>query len=382
MRERLGASVEGGGRLQVTIGSNTATLHPVWLRERSTEEGALDPTNLQRLYDNNDLDLALEVVNCITDADVVRIEFSDGYQMSISAQRLMLELGWVPDLEALPDRVAWTSSLDPFPYVEWPRLAADDTEGIADALQKFWSLGFFVLRNVPTELDTIRKVATRLGNLIPTNFGEVFNVVSEADPTDLAYTPIHLNAHSDGPYRKPVPSIQMLHCLQNDTSGGESTLVDGFGASQELKAVDSEAYRALTETAVEFRYDMLSDVVINRTRILELDHVGRFRQIRFSHRLDYVDAVDPDQLDTFYRGRKWLRDRMNNPANQVQFRLAAGDLMLMDNHRLLHGRTSFDPREGRRHLQGCYIDHDGPDAMWRLAQRAIHGTSGSISPGA
>jgi gamma-butyrobetaine dioxygenase len=27
---------------------------------------------------------------------------------------------------------------------------------------------------------------------------------------------------------------------------------------------------------------------------------------------------------------------------------------------VLHGRTAFDTQEGRRHLQGCYLDSDGP----------------------
>lgn len=40
--------------------------------------------------------------------------------------------------------------------------------------------------------------------------------------------------------------------------------------------------------------------------------------------------------------------------------------MMFDNNRVLHGRTSFDPNEGLRHLQGCYIDHDGPRARYRV----------------
>ena len=36
-------------------------------------------------------------------------------------------------------------------------------------------------------------------------------------------------------------------------------------------------------------------------------------------------------------------------------RLEAGDLVLFDNQRVLHGRGAFDSRE---HLQGCYLDED------------------------
>jgi gamma-butyrobetaine dioxygenase len=44
---------------------------------------------------------------------------------------------------------------------------------------------------------------------------------------------------------------------------------------------------------------------------------------------------------------------------------------MMDNRRLLHGRTAFDPREGLRHLQGCYIDLDGPRSLYRVLRRRL-----------
>jgi len=44
-------------------------------------------------------------------------------------------------------------------------------------------------------------------------------------------------------------------------------------------------------------------------------------------------------------------------------------MMMFDNNRVLHGRTSFDPSEGHRQLQGCYIDRDGPRSLYRVLQR-------------
>jgi gamma-butyrobetaine dioxygenase len=44
---------------------------------------------------------------------------------------------------------------------------------------------------------------------------------------------------------------------------------------------------------------------------------------------------------------------------------------MFDNRRLLHGRTSFDTREGERHLQGCYIDSDGPRSFYRMLNRQL-----------
>ena len=44
---------------------------------------------------------------------------------------------------------------------------------------------------------------------------------------------------------------------------------------------------------------------------------------------------------------------------------------MFDNCRLLHGRSGFDPAEGLRHLQGAYIDIDGPRSLWRVLRRRL-----------
>ena len=60
-----------------------------------------------------------------------------------------------------------------------------------------------------------------------THWGKLFNVQIKKDPTDTAYTDSALSSHTDNPYREPIPGIQFLHCLENNVSGGLSTLVDG-----------------------------------------------------------------------------------------------------------------------------------------------------------
>ena len=46
------------------------------------------------------------------------------------------------------------------------------------------------------------------------------------------------------------------------------------------------------------------------------------------------------------------------PEYRIQFKLEAGDLFIVDNLRVLHGRTGYS-EAGERHLQGCYADRDG-----------------------
>ena len=67
-----------------------------------------------------------------------------------------------------------------------------------------------------------------------------------------------------------------------------------------------------------------------------------------------------------------------SPQYEIRFLLGSGDLMMMDNRRLLHGRTAFDPREGLRHLQGCYIDIDGPRSVYRVLRRRLRSSGRQV----
>ena len=103
----------------------------------------------------------------------------------------------------------------------------------------------------------------------------------------------------------------------------------------------------------------------NWGKLIELDTNNNFKQIRFSGRLDYVPALDPNKLTIFYKARKKLYELCASKDFVINFRLDSGMLLMFDNHRLLHGRTKYDPSSGHRHLRGCYIEHDATEGRLR-----------------
>lgn len=361
------------GRVLLTSERGTAVLHPQWLRHRSVEPGQIEPTNRQRLFTPIDIEADLGVVSCEVIGDRLDTTFTDGHRALIELAGVERALGWVDDPEEPPEPEPWTAPLATFPYVDWNDITFDadgeDLDALVACLRSFFRHGYVVFRNTPAEVGTVARVADRLGYIVGQNFGWVFDVEAKPSPTDLAYTAIELLAHSDEPYRQPVPGIQMLHCIRNEAPGGDSTLVDGLAAANALRAEHPVWHAALVDTEVEWRYDMGTDTVVGRGHLLEYDRHGRYRQIRINTKLDEAIVRPGVDLDAFYAGRRWLAQWTNDPAHQVTFRLEPGDIMFMDNHRALHGRTAFDPTRGHRHLQGCYIEHDGPDTMYRLAVR-------------
>ena len=94
-----------------------------------------------------------------------------------------------------------------------------------------------------------------------------------------------------------------------------------------------------------------------------------------SSKLDYVPAMDNNKLDMFYKARRRLNELSNDDEFQITFPFKKGTLLMMDNYRLLHGRTAFDSNKGQRHLQGCYTDHDGVTSLYRMLANGSQLTS-------
>ncbi len=76
-------------------------------------------------------------------------------------------------------------------------------------------------------------------------------------------------------------------------------------------------------------------------------------------------------MQKYQAARQRLSQLFEDAQFESKFKLAAGELMMFDNNRVLHGRTAYDPQEGRRHLQGCYIDRDAPKSKLRVLKRKL-----------
>ena len=343
-------------------------IHPLWLRERCRDAASIDLRTQQRLQDPSDFDLALKVVALSQpSAGVYRVKFSDGHEAGFSAEEILAEAALAPNSHDCPPPRLWDGTLAELPRMRWCATPSDAE--LAAWLEAFLSFGFVIFERVPAEPGTVLKVGAMFGFTRETNFGALFNVRSTPDANDLACTSIALDPHTDNPYRTPVPGIQLLHCLVNETRGGLSTLVDGFAVAQAVRQADPAAFGILTSMPVRFRYIDVDTELTASAPLIELDVCGELKAIHFSPRLDFVPLQGPERLDAYYRARQVFDHRLRAAHFEIRFLLGAGDLVMFDNCRLLHGRTGFDPADGLRHLQGCYIDIDGPRSLFRVLRR-------------
>ena len=352
-------------------GSLKKEIHPFWLRERVDGEEFLDKGTQQRLFDPTSLDSKITIDKANINEKFLEIDFNDGVKSKIDINKLTREFSNEDSITNNITKIKWNSTLKDIKNFDYYYNFSESKE-MHDLLVSFYKYGFVVIKNIPTDNNFIVKFANSIGNVRRTNFGEYFNVKSKADPNDLAYTSLELAPHTDNPYRNPVPCIQLLHCIESEVSGGFSTLVDGYTVTEDLKIENPDFYKILSEVKVRFKFIDKDVVLEDWSELIKLNDDKTFKQVRFSPRLDYVPMLDREKLDLYYKARKKLSEMYNSDKYRIEFKLVSKDLMMMDNYRLLHGRTAYETKEGNRFLQGCYIDYDSTEGKLRHLKRKFN----------
>ncbi len=338
-------------------------LPALWLRDHCRGPECRDPVSGQRLVDIADLPPDVAIAGAELDDAGLVIEFTpDGHRSQFDGDWLYRN---APGDAAPPgDRAAagkrlWRGgdfAAGP-PQVAYADFAAGGA-ALRDALAAVRDYGFVLLDDVPRRPGQVLDVIRHFGYVRETNYGALFEVRTRVDANNLAYTNRGLGCHLDNPYRDPVPGVQLLHCLESTTEGGESILQDGFLAAQVLRDEDHAHYRVLSETWIGFRFVDAAADLRARAPLIEVDDRGDVVKIRYNNRSIDTLRLPPARLAEFYPAYRHFAEILRRESLQLEFRLAPGQLLLFDNTRVLHARRAYSAA-GTRHLQGAYSDLDG-----------------------
>ena len=335
----------------------------IWLRDNCPCPACRDRLSGQKLFQITDLPAGLAVESVEETDDTVTVSFSpDGHRSAFPREWLSAQLGDAPgDGRTEQDKQLWRAAdvADVLPVTQWVAYRGNDAERLR-VLREVPRLGFAIVRDAPRAERTVLEVARTFGYVRETNYGELFDVRVELAPSNLAFTGLAIGPHTDNPYRDPVPTIQLLHCLSNAVAGGESGLVDGFQAAAILRAEDPRAFETLTSTLVAFAWSDARASLRAERPLIETDPYGRVRGVRFNNRSMQAIRLPEDALVAFYDSYRAFAEVIGRSELRLTFRLEPGDCVIFDNTRVLHARTAFvDMGGGARHLQGCYADLDG-----------------------
>lgn len=372
----------------------------VFLRDSSTSSNSLDPVTGQKLFTTVQIMDSQPSKIDIVDKNTIRIKWSDGDESDYT--RKFLETSATVDnrvkAKSLGKNVTlWNHrsgmNLGKFPSKELAfgyedYLNSDKT--LYDALVEVNKFGIAFIKNVPDKEGTVQVLGERIGKYLRRTFyGDIFDVKSTPNPEieNIAYTDKFIPFHQDLLYYESPPGLQLLHFIKNNATGGDSAFADGYAAARHVKDTDPEAFLALTTVPINFHYKkgeysyyfsrfmvvedetiLASHLYSERDSFKEVNYAPPFQapfDFGISSDVDSIagdnsakESGDRHLFNDFLRGMKIFEEYVNNPENQLKFKMPEGMCVIFDNRRCLHARDNFDPQSGERWLQGCYIDKE------------------------
>ena len=341
--------------------------HATWLRDNANDPKTRDKNNGQRLISISDIPVNTYIKSASLDKKGKNITLNflpKKKQIRFSASWLEKNVYdkrqnnlnvWIH-----PDLKTWSKpSLKHIPIINY-KYAKSNKKLLVKWLKSLHRYGFAKITGCEKKSGTVIKIAKLFGYVRETNYGKWFDVKSKLNAVNLAYTNLGLQAHTDNPYRNPVPTMQILHCLKSSTKGGDSKVVDGFKAALRLKKENKNYFNLLSKYCSRFEFKGKKNVHLkSRFPMIELSPDNELIAVHFNNRsIAPITDVPYKDMPDYYKAYRKFSSIIDDPDMAITFKLIPGECFILDNTRVLHARTAYSGT-GSRWLQGCYADKDG-----------------------
>lgn len=340
-----------------------------WLRDHGEDDASIDAQTGQRLTDTFALSPDVLPRHLRPNPTGIEIDWEDGATTAHSVAQLVAVLASPhPPIGAgvpvkFPDDVELWHSEPTFTSVVFDALLDDDRE-LSGWLERLHRWGFAFASDVPAGEAAIEALASRIGYVRQTIFGGVWELVNDVTKhADSAYATTALEPHTDSTYSIDAPGLQLFCFQERSDEGGQSTIVDGFAAAAQLPV---EHQRTLASVSVPGHYlETGLDLEAERP-LLRLDSRGELIQVSFNNYDRAPFLIESDQR-RFYAAYRAFHDLVNDESRWLSRRVEAGELMAIDNWRVLHGRRSF---VGTRRALGAYLNQEDVHSRRRVLRKS------------
>jgi alpha-ketoglutarate-dependent taurine dioxygenase len=155
------------------------------------------------------------------------------------------------------------------------------------------------------------------------------------------------SGHTDGfAYGDAYPDYVFLLCRRAAARGGESFVVDTYALLDALEASDDQADRELVAFLTTVPVEQTEPGFHSSVAPVFIDNGRGRRMARWTpvQRADDALTGEEHEAQAMMLGR-WRTMAFNASMSAPRFTLQPGEMLCLDNYRMLHGRTGFDDTE-------------------------------------
>lgn len=205
-----------------------------------------------------------------------------------------------------------------------------------------------------TLIDTLDRI---VGGLQKDPSREEPNWVIERRPeaASVSYNPdLRLNNHTDQSLpNHGIPGL--LLCVLYADGNGENTLVDGFAVAEKMREEDKANGTRMVELLSKYGNEQLRDVAASRQDaaqqhkaglqlysqkpILQADGNGNIFRLQYNEVFRQPCEVPFDDFEDYYDAYGRFVELIHLPEFEVRFPVTKGELMMVQNWRVMHGRN-------------------------------------------
>ena len=348
-----------------------SSYHYLWLRDNCPTN--FHPDTKESFFDQLSVSENIHPIKVEFDDKNLSIDWSEGDHHSTFSLDWLYQHAYSGDLKKDQGTgyQSWSGDFaDNVPRVDHNEVMDNDS-ALLDWMTALDKFGITIVQNMPDTEEAVSDTAARISFLRETNFGVTFDVQSKPKPVNLAYTSMALPLHTDLSNQEVPPGYQFLHCLANESEGGDSLFLDSLRVLEDMREDEPEKFQLLADTAVPFRFHDDSCDIRHHHSIINLDSFGNIVELKYNDHLADVFDMSEDVMYDFYLAYRDLMRRFKGPEYKIQLRLEAGDMAVFDNRRVMHGRSEFKPNTGRRHLRGCYVDRSEFQSRLRVLTESV-----------
>lgn len=228
-----------------------------------------------------------------------------------------------------------------------------------------------VLRGLaPMEPQVLAAASRILGPLQPWPFGAVHELKRKPSTDNYLYTEHEVPLHWDGAFADAVPHFLVFRCVAAppEGAGGETTFVDTLAVLRRASADQKDRWsraevRYSTEKKAHYGGTFTSPVLARHPSL-------GVPVIRYAEPVNDLNPVSVEPLDLEGAAAaalmKELSEALHDPAVELALPWRDGDVVIADNHALLHGRRAFRADAPRHLLRVNVLD---PRRRWWWAVR-------------